>query len=297
MRKERAAVTEPRTPAADGALAEPANAAGAAAAPDDAVTIDQVIEQLEKEEGEAEAGKETADSTLADKQNRLAALRAAQRDFDTNKGTYAAAHDQFTRDQKGYEDYVTAETARLKTTLGATADEVHRRATAVTDESAALTKAVDDGTTAVADAQTARDSAKTDALAKAAVSADLKKLAAAVAARLGRLKAWQDEITKAEQTGHDALAYYLLTERSFEETVAGEPKVIDPDELSGKLIGALDEQAKAEQTLAVAERAVTKSKADLAAAQTRLKVHQATSDADLRRDLTQLAPEGDEPHA
>jgi hypothetical protein len=63
------------------------------------------------------------------------------------------------------------------------------------------------------------------------------------------------------------------------------------------LIVALDEQAKAEQTLAAAERAVTKSKADLAAAQTRLKVHQATSDADLRRDLTQLAPEGDKPHA
>jgi hypothetical protein len=297
MRKERAAVTEPRTPAADGAPAEPENAAGAAAPPNDAVTIDQVIEQLEKEESQAEVGKETADSTLADKQNRLVALRAAQRDFDTNKGTYAAAYDQFTRDQKGYEDYVTSETTRLKTVLGTTADEVHRRATAVTDESAALEKAVDDGTTAVADAQTARDSAKTDALAKAAVSADLNKLAGAVSARLGRLKAWQDEIAKAEQTGHDALAYYLLTERSFEETVAAEPKVIGPDELSGKLIVALDEQAKAEQTLAAAERAVTKSKADLAAAQTRLKDHQATSDADLRRDLTQLAPEGDKPHA
>ncbi|OJF14206.1 coiled-coil domain-containing protein [Couchioplanes caeruleus] len=274
--------------------------AGGAAdtAEEDAGDIDGAIKKLEAEAGRARQAKEAAENTLADKENRLAALRTVQRELDANKQAYGAAYDKLKRDEKAYRDFLTSEKGSLEKLLGPVADEVRKKAAALGDERKSLEREVDSRTTAATEAEAARDASKVKAKELSDRSGELKKLAATITARLALLKTRRDEITKASQAGQYALAYWLLTGRDYAAVLDREPKLIAPTGLAQALIDALDAQAKAEQRQADDERTVVRHRAELTDARKRLDDHLANGEARLRADLEQMATmEGDKPHA
>ena len=110
---------------------------------------------------------------------------------------------------------------------------------------------VDAKSTALQAAVQDRDQADQVRKEKDVAAKELKNLGGTVAARHGRLKALRDDITKSEQAGLYAVAYWLLR-FAFAQEFDGDDvaKPVKPDELPSRLIDALKAVADAENTQA-----------------------------------------------
>lgn len=302
-------MSEPTAPAGDAGESPPdqqaveqtpppaaGNAAGGQAGGDEegAVgkddSIEKEIERLKKEAQEARDAKDTADITFADKDNRLSTLRTVQRDLDANQQSYAKAYDQLKRDEQVYRDYLNSEKESLEQLLKGLADEVRNKDAALKSDRQALEQQVTEKTKALQEAEAKRDASQADVKDKTERVSQYKKLAATITSRLATLKSRRDEITKADQAGQYAVAYWLLVCRDYSNVLGGEPNLIKPDELPQRLITALDALATAESQLKKDERAVSKCRDDLAAAKTARDDHVANAEKNLRAQLEQMQP-------
>lgn len=257
-------------------------------------TIEEAIARLEAAFAEARTEKEEADRTFADADGRLTALRNLKRDSETATLAYEKVHDQLTIDQQGYLDYNETEDDSLVKLLGpravAEVEEKVEAATAAHDEAV---EAVEAAKAALAAAERRRDDSRSVVKERSDRVARYKQLPATIGARHARLKSMRDEVVKARQAGQYALAYWLLVCRDFRSVLdEASQELIEPEELPGRLLAAVNEVADAERDHAKHESTVTKRRNELAEAERRLADLKANGEARLRDQLKQISPAG-----
>jgi len=249
------------------------------------------IDELEKEAGEARVTKDTSDLTFADKENRLTALRTARRDLDANQKSYREAYEKLKREEDTYAQYRDSEEDSLKKLLKDKAAEVQRKGEALRQRRDDLEAAVPAAEEELRKAE--QEPPKSQAAVKKATDIvnQYKKLAAAVTARHGRLKALRDDITKSEQAGQYAVAYWLLHFAYANELDGNDvAKPIEPDTLPQELLDALQALATVESTYARDQQNVANRRRELADAKKNRDDHVANAEKELRAELEQVQP-------
>lgn len=257
-------------------------------------TVDEAITELEGKVAEAREKKEAADRTLADADGRLTALRTLKPDSEKAAAAYEKVHDQLTIDQQSFRDYYESELDSLEKLLGPEAvAEVKKRADARKSDYDAAVAAVEAAKAALAAAEGQRAASDAARRAKADRVGRYKQLATTIGARQATLKSMQSEVAKARQAGQYALAFWLLECRDFKAVLdEGSAQLVEPDELPGRLLAAVNESADAERDHAANESAVTKRRSELAEAEKRLADQKSQGEARLREQLKQLSPAG-----
>ncbi|MFC8130894.1 hypothetical protein [Streptomyces sp. NPDC057302] len=253
--------------------------------------IDSKIDELTRQAAEDRKSKATADDKFTDTENRLTALRAAQREIDANQKAYETAYPDLRRGQKSFEDFRSTEKTTLEGLLKEHAREVRQKSAALQTTLATLRQEVDTKAGELQTAEAARDAAKTTVKAKTDLAGQYKKLAASVTARHNSLKTSRDEIDKVGNERQYALAYLLLI-RGFTDLLNAAPKLIEPADLPKKLLEALEAQSSAEADLVKQERAVADAKIAYTDAQAALEDHIKNGEIRLREQLKKIpAPE------
>jgi chromosome segregation ATPase len=279
------AVEAPTGDAGSGATGTDSGSTGSDSSDDDSIA--EELARLEADAETARAEKAEADAALADLENRLATLRAVQKDAATATSAYTAAYERLGREDQAFEEYHQFQEEGLRRQLGEDGvAEVEELVQARKDRADELDQAADDAATTLRDAEAERDRLKDEVKELADALAGWKKLTATVTAQHAELTTRREEITKARQAGEYALAYWLLGRaRARRESFDDGPRLIDPDDLEDELLGAVEALADAQKDLADAERAATTAKADLAAATKARDKHRAESEAQLRESL------------
>lgn len=252
--------------------------------------IAQEIQRLESETDCAREQKVKAESKFLDRQNRLTALQAVQRDIDTTLTAYRAAYGRLAREAKAIEEFLKCEKESLRKRLGEDGVEQVRQ---LSDARAAmgetLKKQALDAEASLQQAEADRDDRKKDVKKRGEELSEWKKLTATITARQTELRTMRDEVTSATQAGQDGVAYWLLgcAEDKY-DSFAQDPRLIKPDEVPQALLRAVQNLADAEKSYAEAERAVAIAKDDRVAAVKEWDRHEKESEAELRDALRQI---------
>ena len=254
-----------------------------------------VDKELKRQDEETERAREVAEgagSTYKDQKGRSEALSNLKKDIDQAVLVYASVRDQLKIDQQAYLDYQESEKESLEKLLGPeAAAEVKKKSEdkRLADDKAVV--GVESKRKELAAAEKERDDSDKSRKGKATEVAEWKQLAATIGARHAKLKSMRDEITKAHQAGHYALAYWLLELRDYDkELKVGAAALIMPDEMPAVLLAAVKSLADAEKDYAAKESTVGKRRNELAEAEKQLADRKAQGEARLRDELKQMAP-------
>lgn len=258
--------------------------------PRDDETLDKAIARVTREYKVARAKKEAADSSFADVDGRLNALRNLQQEIDRASDSYEAAHAQLKIDQQAYRDYHESELECLKSLLGSETETVSRKSKAASDALQEADQAVKTAQRELEQAESRQEDADKVRQARAVDVDELRQLAATIRARHGQLKSIRDAVTTAHQDGYYGLAYWLLVLGPYEALLEDAPKLIDPDDLPGALLYAVTALSDAEKVHADRESDIGRRRNELIEAERHLADREANGETELRDELKQIVP-------
>lgn len=254
-------------------------------------TLDEAIARADKAAADAKSAKDRADGAFTIADSNRTVLTNLKRDSDKVLQAYEAAHPQLTIDQQSFADFSENEKESLDDLLGAATGDVARVVAdkVKADEDSAT--ALDAATTALAAVEGGRATAEAGRKASADALDRLKQLAIAIGAEHAKLKAQRDDVAKARQAGQYALAYWLLTERGFDDVLAAaEAELIDPAALPTAMLEAAQALISAQRTEEAAVAAVAAASAALAEAERKDAEQRAKGEATLRAALVAIVP-------
>jgi hypothetical protein len=193
--------------------------------------------------------------------------------------------------EAGLRQYQTAETRYLETVLPASAvaaiKEVDKVPRKNIDD---LRVKVENGERDAAEARRDLTEARAEADAAKQRSEALKRPAASIRDRLKGADAVRAEAKKASDSGHYALAYWLVREGGkLDQAMAG-PAKTRPEDLAAEIRKAAAEQATAEEAVEALENRVKELDASLQEDRTKLATSQRTVDVTILTELAKLNP-------